>query len=143
MKKTRKTSKGATIPKKTRKRAISSLKNEVWELCKQIIRKKYGNTCFTCGRSGLEGSNCHTGHFLPSSTCGAYLRFDIRNLRIQCSRCNLWGGGEGAIFYSNMVLTEGQEYVDKLLQDKNISIKADSIFYENKIKELTETLETL
>ena len=106
------------------------LKTALWELCKAIIRKTYGNTCYTCGRTGLEGSGWHTGHFIPSSVCGVYLRYDLRNLRPQCYYCNINLGGNGSAYYRRMVLDNGQEYVDVLFRDKDTVTKGDILFYQ-------------
>lgn len=117
------------------------LKKKLWELCKQLIRELYGNECFTCGRIGLSGSNWHTGHFLPSSTCGAYLRYDLRNLRPQCYACNIHLGGNGAAFYKAMVEDVGQKEVDQIFKDKQKIVKVDRAFYETRIKSYTKVLE--
>ena len=116
------------------------LKTKLWELCKRACREQYGNTCYTCDKHPLEGSNWHTGHFIPSSTSGATLRYDLRNLRPQCYFCNIHAGGNGAIFYKRMVEREGQDYVDKLFQDKQKTVKADVIFYMRLIKEYEDLL---
>ena len=107
-------------PKKPRKHpsAQRKVQDELWELCKQIIRLMYGNTCFTCGKTGLTGSGWHTAHLIPRSTCGAFLKYDLRNLRPCCYHCNINLGGNGAIFYRRMVETEGQKYVDDIFKDK-------------------------
>jgi len=127
--------KGQISKKKAISNPISKLKKQLWELCKQIIRKKYGNTCYTCGKTGLSGAGWHTGHFLASSVCGAYLRHDLRNLRPQCYYCNINLGGSGAIFYQKLVEREGQQYIDDLFKDKQKTIKADAIWYQQKIDE--------
>ena len=119
---------------------VKTLKKKLWELCKQIIRKKYQKkdgtwNCFTCGRLIDEPAKAQTGHFIPSGSCGAYLRYDLRNLRIQDYFCNINLGGNGSEFYRKMVEEVGQKEVDKLFQDKNKVIKADIIFYANKINE--------
>lgn len=108
----------------TKKPTITQVQKKLWEECKRIIKLLYGNTCYTCGKTKLEGSNRHTGHFLPKSTCGSYLKYDLRNLRPQCYSCNINKGGNGAIFYNNMVKKEGQEYVDKIFKDRQKIIKA-------------------
>jgi len=110
--------------RKQGKAKISVIQRKLWELCKQITRKRYGNTCFTCERTGLEGSNFHTGHFLPKGSCGSFLKYDLRNLRPQCYNCNINLGGNGAIFARQLALREGNDYVDKLFQDRNVSVKA-------------------
>lgn len=56
--------------------------------------------------------------------CCVYLKYDLRNLRICCYHCNINLGGNGSAFYRNLVNIEGQEYVDKLFEDKQKTIKA-------------------
>jgi hypothetical protein len=114
---------------------VSTLKNKLWELCKQLVRIRDGNVCIICGKSNLEGSGWHTGHFIPSSTCGGFLRFDLRNLHSSCYNCNINLGGNGAIFYTKLVEKYGQEFVDDIFKDKNRITKLDAQFYEEKIKE--------
>lgn len=126
--------------KKVKKQTITKLKKKLWEEIKRIVRKTFISDdgqyrCFTCGKLIENMSSVHTAHFIPSASCGAYLRYDFRNLRICCYFCNVNLGGNGAMYYKRLVETEGQEYVDKLFQDKNISIKADAQWYENKIEE--------
>lgn len=90
----------------------------------------YGWTCFTCGAEHLVGSNCQLGHFIPRGTCGAYLRFSLDNLRIQCYHCNINLGGNGAVFYRRLLETEGKKFVDKLFKDKNKTVKAYDHYVE-------------
>lgn len=120
---------------KVKKLTPKKLKEELWELCKKIVRARDGNVCIICGKSNLEGSGWHTGHFLPSSTCGAYLRYDLRNLHSSCYNCNINLGGNGAMFYKILVSKFGQDFVDRLFVDKQKIIKADEIFYNSKINE--------
>jgi hypothetical protein len=119
--------------KPRKKTPEAKLKKALWELCKTLIRAKYGNTCYTCGKTGLAGSTWQTGHFIPASICGAYLRWDLRNLRPQCYRCNIDLSGNGAVFYRKLVLEEGQEYVDQLFKDKDMDIKASRTFLQGLI----------
>ncbi len=137
------------MPSKKKKRSrakltpLKKLKKELWELCKQIIRKLYGNTCYTCGAKNLEGGNWQTGHFIPRSICGLYLRFDLRNLRPQCYRCNISLSGNGAIFYRLLVRDCNQSYVDELFSDKNRITKETRVFYEDLIAKYKTTLQEL
>lgn len=112
-----------TKPKKPKELSAKSLKNKIWPLCRQIIRAKYGNECYTCGRKGLSGKDWQTGHCIPSSVCGAYLKFDLRNLRPQCATCNIWRGGMGAVFVKEMIRIEGADYVNALFADRALSVK--------------------
>lgn len=130
---------GKILTKKPKVQSVSQLKKKLWEECKRIIRAKYivsgKYTCFTCGKNIENMSSVHTSHFIPSAACGTYLRYDLRNLRICCYFCNVNLGGNGSMYYRRLVETEGQEYVDQLFKDKNITIKADSIWYQNKLEE--------
>lgn len=110
--------------RKVGKQPISKIQKKLWELCRALIKNKYGSTCFTCGKKRLLKSNRHTGHFIPKAACGAYLKYDLRNLRPQCYHCNINLGGNGAEFYKNLVEKEGQEYVDQLFLDKQKTVKA-------------------
>jgi hypothetical protein len=112
-----------------KKLTIGKLGKKLWEHCKRLTREKYRNkdgtwNCYTCDRLIDEPSKAQTGHFIPSSICGYYLRYDLRNLRIQCYNCNINAGGNGAEYYIRMVKENGQKYVDQLFKDKQKTIKA-------------------
>ena len=129
--------------KRTKATPIKKLRKQLWELCKQITRLTYGNTCYTCDAKELTGSNWHTGHFIPRSICGLYLRFDLRDLRPQCYRCNISLAGNGSEFYRRLVEREGQEYVDQIFADKKRETKETVAFYQEKIAQYTALLCTL
>ncbi len=125
-------------------KSIKNLKNELWQLCRAIALKIYAHKCYTCGVNLTVGTpNMQLGHLIPSSTCGAFLRHDLRNLRWQCYRCNINGGGEGAEYHRRMLQEIGQEKTEQLFKDKQIIVKADHLFYMNKIKEYKTLLEKM
>lgn len=115
-----------------KKLTIGKIQKLLWEECKRIIRARYerpgGWECYTCGILITEKKDAHTGHFIPKSVSGSFLKYDLRNLRVQCMACNVWRGGNGAIYYRNMVAREGKKYVDKLFQDKQKITKASDHF---------------
>lgn len=118
-----------------KKTPVQKKKEKLWELCKEVVRKRDGNVCVICGASGLIGSNWHTGHLIPSSVCGAHLRYDLRNLHSNCYKCNVQCGGNGAMYYRALERKYGKTFVEKIFLEKNKSIKADILFYEDKIYE--------
>lgn len=98
------------VKKKFPKR--KTIENKLWELCKQITRKRHGNVCYTCGAQGLEGSNWHTGHGKPKGALPLRYKYDLRDLRPQCMNCNLNLGGCSDIFIAKLE----QDNLDFLLE---------------------------
>ena len=78
------------------------LEDKVWSECKRIVREKYGNKCYTCPASNLDGSNWQTGHGKSKGSLSIKYKYDIRNLRPQCMRCNLHMGGMSDIFITKL-----------------------------------------
>lgn len=121
-----------------KKKTVTQLKKLLWDECKRLVRAKYatpyGFNCYTCDRLLDEPFKAHTGHFIASATCGAFLRYDLRNLRVQCYFCNINLGGNGSEFYRRLVQEIGQEHVDQIFRDKHISVKADSHWYTEMIE---------
>ena len=113
--------------KKKKKIPLKKIQRLLWDECKRLIRKTYLPNCYCCEKS-IQGNNDHCAHLIPKQNCGAYLRYDIRNLRRCCRHCNMNLGGNGAIFYRKMLQEEGQEYVDKLFEDKNKLIESSEIY---------------
>jgi hypothetical protein len=109
----------------------------LWQECRRIIKKRYGNTCYTCGKTGLEGSNWQVGHLIPKAACGAYLKYDLRHLRPQCFHCNINLGGNSAEYYRRLVEREGIVYVELLFGDKQKIVKAQD-HYEKLLREYKE-----
>lgn len=113
--------------KKNKKRRklppLKTIKNKLWLICKLLIRRTYGNVCYTCGKTGLEGFTWQTGHMIPKSVLPTFLKYDLRVLRPQCSYCNRTLGGNGAIFEKNMRDIEGHKYVDKIHEDRKVFVK--------------------
>jgi hypothetical protein len=121
--------------KKQSKQPISKIQRQLWQECRRVADILYppknGATyCYTCDKP-ISGSNKQLGHFIPKGACGANLKYDVyRNLRWQCYHDNINLGGNGTEFYRRMVRDHGQEYVDKIFQDKNITVKAYDYFVE-------------
>lgn len=127
--------------------SISKIQRELWELCKQIVRKKYANMngtwyCYTCDRLIDEPAKAQTGHGIPKAALGAYLKYDLRILRIQDYYCNINLGGNGAEFYRRLVNEIGQDEVDKIYQDRQVTVKAID-HYKMLIEEYKKILATM
>jgi hypothetical protein len=116
-----------TALKRKSKSETKKIQDELWQECRRITKAKYLRNgkyyCFTCDKE-IEGSNCQLGHFIPNSVGGALLRYNLDNLRLQCYYDNINLGGNGSEFYRRMVAENGQEFVDKLFELKNQTVKA-------------------
>lgn len=115
------------------KKPITKVKAKLWEECKRITRAKHGNTCYTCGKGGLEGSNWHTGHFISSSICSVFLRYHLDNLRPQCYNCNINKSGNWLAFENHLIRDGFDPKQLKALNEatKNESYRLD--WYEEKL----------
>lgn len=122
------------------KQKISVVQRKLWKLCKEITRKKYGNTCYTCHQMGLSGVNWHTGHLWAKASLGAYLKYDLRVLRPQCYNCNINRGGMGADFYQRMLIEIGEEKMAQLQRDRQVIVNAMD-HYQKLISEYTKILQ--
>lgn len=120
--------------KKKSKQKISTIQNKLWDLCKEIIRKRYKNLCYTCTAVDLQGSNWHTGHLWSKASLGAYMKYDLRVLRPQCYNCNINRGGMGADFYKRMLEEIGPEAMEKLQKDRQVTVNA----YDHYLKLIEE-----
>lgn len=121
--------------KKPKKPSARQLKDKLWAECKRIIRIRHGNTCYTCGAQGLQGSNWQTGHFISSSICSVEMRYSLDNLRPQCMVCNIHRSGNWPAYEKHLI----QEGIDvQELKDRNEKTKGkqyDSLWYLAKIEE--------
>jgi len=127
---------------KKHKNSFKTLKNKLWKICSQYIHERDKNKCFTCGKHCV-GRDCQTGHYIPMALCNFILKYNIDNLHIQCSRCNIWLGGNGARYHIEMVKKYGQEFVDNLWKLNVPVIKWEEEdykrmieYYKLKLKEL-------
>jgi hypothetical protein len=111
--------------KKRSKTPLAKAKLKLWKELKEVIKKRDGEVCISCGATGLTGHNKHGGHFIPSSSCGGFLRYDLRNVWIQCSTCNLFRNGAGAEYTIELQKRFGNKFVTKILKDKQRTIKLD------------------
>jgi hypothetical protein len=121
--------------KKHKKSPLTIVQEKLWEECKRIIRARYPHTCYTCGRTGLEGVNLQTGHMIPKAVLPAILKYDLRVLRPQCFHCNINLGGNGALFIENMRKREGNAYVNKIQKDRNKILPGSALEFYTKLLE--------
>lgn len=117
------------ISKKS-KTPLAKAKVKLWKVLKQVIDIRDGDICISCGAEGLKGHNKHGGHFIASSSCGGFLRYDLRNVWVQCATCNLYRNGAGAEYTRALEKKFSTKFVDNIIADKQVSIKLDVAYVE-------------
>jgi hypothetical protein len=122
-------------------KGVKKLSKVLEEKSHTFIRKRDGidgeirGYCFDCGMYA-EGQQFQAGHFEPSGSCGAILRYHPQNMHGQRGGCNMKHRQESVkINYTlRMIDKYGLEYVNFLKSLRNKTIKADSIFYTTMIE---------
>lgn len=108
--------------KRRKKSDLAKVKAKLWELCRLITRREYGDHCYTCGKGPLTGSSYQTGHFITSSICSVELRYDLKNLAVQCFNCNIDKSGNWVVFERLLREKHGDAYVEEL-KARNLATK--------------------
>lgn len=106
--------------KKVKQPKLSKLKEKLWKLFAIFIKNRDGNTCISCGRTGLvggRGGNWDAGHFLGMNVCNFKYKYDERNVHSQCSYCNCWLHGNYVEYRKAMILKYGEAEVLKMEEE--------------------------
>ncbi len=88
--------------KKTSKKTNAQLGKLVWKEIGRLNRKINPPICYTCGAQNLEGSNWHPGHGKPKAELPMKAKYDFRNIKSQCIRCNIHMGGKTDVFITKL-----------------------------------------
>ncbi len=132
-----------SLKKKSKKPNISKLKKLLWQECRRLTLLRYPEPkCYTCGKFGITGSNCHLGHFIPSSICSVEMRYSLDNLRFQCYSCNIHKSGNWPAYEAHLMIEKGLDF-PTLLKKRNEETKNkqyDSLWYLQKLEEYKNDL---
>jgi hypothetical protein len=133
--------------KRVKKVSAKSLHDKVWKLCREIIILLYGNTCYSTGKGGLEGSGLHCGHMLAKASLPLKYKYDLCLLRPQSYHANINLGGDYPNYLSHwldenkVTYEQYEEFRKNIKQTESMGGKDAQIFLQNKIVWLTEVLE--
>ena len=111
--------------RKSSRTPLAQAKKNLWKELKVIVHKRDYSRCISCGAKNLEGTNRQGGHFIPSASCGGFLRYDLRNVWTQCAKCNLFHSGAGAEYTVALQNKFSKSFVDRIIKDKQVTIKLD------------------
>lgn len=126
-------------------RSLAKLKKDLDAVVSRYVRHFWSYEggicyCYTCNRP-MEIKKAQCGHFVPRSYLAT--RWELDNLRPQCSGCNIWGRGQLLDFEENLKMELGDVRVEELKQLRNELRKPDRHFYEVQIALFTENLANL
>lgn len=111
--------------KKKKKIKVSTLKNKAWTEFSIFIRQRGAdrdgfNVCCTC-ETRKPWKELQAGHFIAGRLNSNL--FDERGCNVQCSTCNVIKAGNGPMYYKFMLRIHGQEIIDELLQQNDLTRK--------------------
>lgn len=133
-------------PKKKKKLpSLKSCKAKAWDVFSQWVRRSAADeggtvSCYTCGKL-MHWKDAQAGHFVAGRGNSVLLNEAV--VRVQCERCNVWLGGNIAIYTLKMVDECGRERVDELLALKLQSVKWTRSDLEDLTSKYREKLEGL
>lgn len=122
-----------------KKKRKSSFKNKAWDVFSKFIRQRNADPwgmvpCFTCG-SVKHWKEMDAGHYIPKSI-SLFLRFDERNVQIQCTGCNRFRHGNLTQYALALKRKYGEYILEELDRDRR---KGEGYkIYESDYEELYE-----
>lgn len=100
--------------RKQSKASLPRLKRHAWRVFADYIKNRDGNTCISCGKTGLVGQNWSAGHYIKAELCNLIYRYDERNVNSQCGRCNKWLAGNSPAYRNAMLDKYGVKAVKEI-----------------------------
>lgn len=136
---------GNKLPKKMlMHNRIKRAKKDLEKISHDFVRNRdsvregeFAGSCCTCGLY-CEGGNFQAGHYEPSGSCGALLRYHPQNMHGQGGYCcninrnHQQKMGNDYTFF--MINKYGRKRVEEIRALKHKSVYADIIFYQTMIE---------
>lgn len=95
-------------------------------------------SCFTCEKP-IFWKDAHAGHFIKRQHMA--VRFDERNVKPQCPRCNVYMGGQQDEFAAKLITEYGVGEVEDLMRLKHSTVKWTHEELANRIGHYKKLLE--
>lgn len=132
----------------TRKyRFTNPIKDKAWSLLSDFVRCRdvimYGR-CVSSGKKITDYRTCDAGHFYSMGGHGALIGFDVLNVHAQSKNDNqLSSMHTGANFEKELKRRYGKKLLNELKEISHILVKADDLFFLNKIEEVWKLFKEL
>lgn len=122
-----------------------NLKEKLWSLVSQYVRRRDRGICFTCGMkywNGDLGENdwkrMDAGHFLHGG-----LDFDLMNIHCQCTNCNRVLGGNMKVYRMKMISRYGEAAIADLMRRRQEVFKPSDEWLLAEIEKIKLLLEVI
>lgn len=130
-----------------KKKTVSQLRKKLWELTSKFVRLSAADSygfcfCVTCSARLDWIYEAQAGHFIAKAQ-GNATAWDLRNIHVQCYRCNINLGGNGAEYYPWMLNKYGEDVVSELRRLSKTTRKITRAEYEIMIDEMATKLARL
>lgn len=126
---------------KRKKGESTKLQEDIWIECKRIVRQRFESRCYTCGNIINSPYDYQTGHGKPKGDLAPKWKYDLRNLRPQCMRCNMHLNGRTDIFLARVLKEKPVEYKKFLQESCDLGEAGEWIPKSNDFKNTKETTE--
>jgi hypothetical protein len=127
--------------KKSQQTDVRIRKQAAVKACHQYIHlRDAGRPCISCG-AALTG-RADAGHYISAGSCTA-LRFDERNIHLQCVRCNMFLSGNLRAYREGLIQKIGLDQVldlestQPLVKTSAAWYKEIELKYRDKIKDFS------
>jgi Bacteriophage Lambda NinG protein len=118
----------------------SGIKAKAWSIVSDYTRLRdfiYYGRCVATGEKILDWRDGDAGHFYTMAGHGALIGFDVMNIHLQSKMSNkLSSASDGANFERELIERYGEEIIEYLNKVRNQTVKADDIFFLQKIKSI-------
>lgn len=131
----------------TSKGRYSGVKAKAWSILSDYVRCRdfvlYGR-CVATGEKIMEWRDTDAGHFYTMAGHGALIGFSHLNIHAQSKMSNkLSSASDGLYFADTLKERYGKDILDTLRDMKNQTVKADDIYFLQKIKEVWSLFQEL
>lgn len=119
--------------------------NKLWKVFSEYIRRRDANTegmvkCYTCP-AVKHWKQMHGGHFVTRTAKA--VKFDEKNVQVQCPNCNAFQGGMSYQFGKNLDRDYGEGKAESLEAQRHTIIKRKPADYEELIELYQNKLNTM
>ncbi len=131
----------------TTKGRYTGVKAKAWAILSDYVRcrdfLRYGK-CVATGERVYDWKGSDAGHFIVMASNGALIGFSEMNVHMQSKHSNhLSSAADGAEFERELIRRYGKEIITDLKNLKNATVKADDIFFLNRIKYIYKLFQKL